>query len=194
MGGFSRIQDILPRSGTDSWPDQLKKWFQDNFALAREGIDAAKTTAQVLLSDIGTDANLLEKDLYSFSIRAGLLPETVGYSIKMRVWGVLANNVHNKTLKGYLGASSIFDSGAIGRGDNFYGFFSVYPVSSGVQKYRSLIFFDGTAPMTKVGTTAENLKTTLTMRFTGQNGNATANDILLKGCEIELNAQQSPSY
>lgn len=194
MGGFSRIQDILPRTGTDSWPDQIKTWIQDNFRLAREGIDAGKATAEVLLSDIGTDAVLTEKDLYNYSVKAGLIPEVVGYSIKMRVWGVLANNVNNKILKGYFGGSKIFDSGAIGRGDTFYSFFSVYPVSPGVQKYRALTFFDGVAPMTKTGNITENLKAALAFRFTGTNGTANANDIVVKGREIELNNQQSPSY
>lgn len=195
MSGFSKISAVIPRSVPDNWSAELIKWIRNNFSLTQQGIDSAKQNYGLDLSIVGTDANLLEKNLYALPLLGGLLPETQKCSLLLEVFGTLANNTNGKTLRSWFGGTKLLDTGVIttAGGLSYYGFFKIYPTGLGTQKYRALMFIDTLPIYSKTGIMTENLSTAI-FRFTGQNSVANLNDIVRTGVELELNKTQAPNY
>jgi len=137
------------------------------------------TVVDCLLTDVGTDADLLEKDLMLIVIPANTLT-TTGSFLNVEGTFTAASNANSKTTKIYFGATQIVTN--TGTHNNISG------------RYRATIFRTGANSQkaiveTTIGTTvqnatitlpAENMAGDIDLRFTGTNGVAAANDIVAK--------------
>jgi len=149
------------------------------------GVAEASGKANVNTTAVGTDANTTEKDLMTYSLPANSL-SVDGKLVKITAWGTTAANGNSKTMKLYFGATVVRQLGtsAFNNQDWIAEAIVVRTGASaqdaiGTEKSNnSNIFLTHSEP-------AEDTTTATTIRVTGQNGTAAANDIVAEGMLIE---------
>ncbi len=137
---------------------------------------------------VGTDADLLEKTLWTWDLPANTL-SVDGQSIRITAGGLFAGNVDVKTVRIYVGACtrSVNNASAAPNGLHWYLDVTVQ------RRAATSILMAGTY---QVGGTLQNasgatictetLSSPITVKITGQNGTAVANDSTLHISMVEL--------
>lgn len=145
-----------------------------------------KATAQ--LTQVATIANTSETTLQTYSFPANAFNAT-GQSVRAKAWGSFAANANNKTVKLYFGSSSFVNSGAVA-GNNVKWVIegTVHRTGSSTQKSNGH-FVHG---VSEVGIQNNSLTETdtaaITIKVTGQNGTASASDIVCEGMVVDFGA------
>jgi len=132
----------------------------------------------------GTPANTTETDLWTFTLPANTL-RTDLQGLRITTGGTLAANANNKTLKLYFGATQLTALSTTASGSGWNMGALVIRTSLTAQRANGYVFV-GLGTFNVVQTTpAETLSGTLIIRMTGQNGTASANDILFNEAVVE---------
>jgi hypothetical protein len=146
--------------------------------VVRESVSTAQT---------GTAADTNETDLYSYSLPANTL-STDGKIARVTVWGSFAANGNAKTIKGYFNGDIIVSAGTSTSGQGWRMVFEIIRTGATAQISAGEIVYGNSggsvcnAPATSSGATTG----ALIIKMTGQNGTASANDIVRKGAFVEI--------
>ena len=141
---------------------------------------------------VGTDANTAEKDLITYSLPANSLSAN-GKMVRFKAWGTTAANANTKRIKLYFGSTAIIESGAVSANNSSWTIYGTV-VRTGVGTQDS---FDGGFAYKAVSGTAgrdfgefyaltEDETGAITLKVTGQNGAASASDIVAEGIMVEF--------
>jgi hypothetical protein len=157
---------------------------------SRTQLPSGATASGVLhvnTTSVGTDAALTEKDLWSYSLDAPAVLNANGRSLRVTVQVFFANTATVKTVRLYLGTNSV-TLNSTGSPQNAVGLFTTVITRTGAATQR--MFTGGVAGTTiqaAVATSSwnQNLGAALTLKVTGQNGTANANDIILQEVIVE---------
>jgi hypothetical protein len=162
--------------------------------LATETDIAANTSAINLLgvlsmqtTGVGTDADTAEKDLLTYTLPANALSAD-GQGVKIRVWGTTSANAQTKQVKIYWGGLAVSGSGAAAANDkDWYIEVIVIRTGSAAQDiFTPEFIYNGARGVDPTFTTdTEDLTTETIIKVTGQNGTATANDLVAEGMSVE---------
>ncbi len=145
----------------------------------------ASGKANVNTTAVGTDANTAEKDLITYSLPANSFSAD-GRGVKITAWGSVATNGNTKTIRLKFGATIIRQIGPSGmNGLDWRIDGLVIRTGATTQDAMATEFLDVSAQDTTISTPAETLSGAVVIKITGQNGTASANDILAKGILIE---------
>lgn len=163
-------------------------------AAAATGASWAERSRVLTVSTVqtGTDANTNEKDLWSYSLPANTLNAN-GRGLRITVWGSTAANANAKSYRLYFGATQI----TFRLADTSLNTFIWRAVAVVIRTGAATQISDSTAnqgPANSVtGATimqqaspTETLSGAITIKVTGQNGVAAANDVLFKSAIVEL--------
>lgn len=146
-------------------------------------LEGVLTTA---VTSVGTDANTTEKDLWTYTLPANTLSAD-GRGVKITAWGSAAANANTKTWKVYFGSTVVSVRSGAFNNVHLFSMAVVLRTGSATQTSGgSVIVGVGTA--FGVDRTAPTSDTTaaITIKVTGQNGTASANDIVFYGATVEL--------
>lgn len=129
------------------------------------------------VTQVGTGADTTETTLHTFSVPANTLLYP-GQSLKLRGWGTTGANANTKTLKIYWGAGSLTLASALAANAKpwWYELEIVY-VAANSQLLVVNGQFNAAIIATQTSTAALDTTAAITIKSTGQNGTATANDI-----------------
>jgi len=134
----------------------------------------------------GTIADTNETDLWTYSLPASTL-DTNGRGVRITVFGTAAANANLKTVKVYFGATAVSSLGTAMNGGGWAVTATVIRVGATTQISGSLgLGVNGTSISSQSTAPAETLANAITIKMTGQNGTASANDIVFKGATVEL--------
>lgn len=183
----SLFSNINPRISSNVNLDvQFVKWLQDNLDWAKHELNSRLSILDIQVPNAATPGTLVETQLYGYTIPAGNLI-SAGYSFRSRFYGTTSGNGNGKTVRAYLGATKIFDSGAFSGASkdwvvdlavNFSGAATQECIANGVVNGNAAIV---TFTHTLIDMTADQL-----FKVTGQNAVAAAADLTLKGLQIEI--------
>ena len=183
-GGFTRVDTVglheinLSSGSTPPSPNVMQH------EMGGSGVVAPTLQKSVcLLTASGTDANTSEKDLSTTDLPANLL-FTNNAGIWIEAWGTTAANANNKTIKLYVGGTAIANSTNLVAAPNGVGWkirATVMRRGSSSQTYFSEVSAAGHPPFTAAGTLTATDTAAITVKDTGQNGSASANDIRHEG-------------
>lgn len=144
-------------------------------------LTVSTTTAQ-------TTAVITEETLWTYSLPANTLSAD-GHGVRITAWGSFAANANVKTVRVKFGATTLQPSSDIatapsGRAWRFVG--EVARTGASTQVGSHLLSIAGLAVTQVVATPAENTATAITLAVTGQNGTASAGDIVLNYVMVEF--------
>jgi len=148
------------------------------------GIPRACGVLHVNTTQAATIADTNETNLWQFTLPANSLNRD-GVGLRITVGGTLAANANNKTLKLYFGATQLtaLSSTASGSGYRMSGL--VFRTGAATQRANGDVYV-GLGTFNVVQTSpAETLSGTVLIRMTGQNGVASANDIVFNEAVVE---------
>lgn len=132
-----------------------------------------------------TTAVVTEENLYSVSLPGGTLDDD-GEAIRIFAFGTVAANANAKTIKLYFGAATLQTYNA-GTGNNLSWWIEATVIRTGAatQLGMGALLIGGTHTNNVLATPTETLSGAVTIRVTGQNGTASAGDIVFRGAKIE---------
>ena len=133
----------------------------------------------------GTGADTTEDTLYTYALPANAL-SAVGKSVRVRVWGSTAANGDNKTAKLYFGATAFSSGAAAANAKDWYLEALVTKTAANTQTACFNGTFNGTALATQVSAPAETDSAAITIKATGANGTAAANDLTARCFIVEF--------
>jgi hypothetical protein len=131
-----------------------------------------------------TIANTTETDLWTYSLPANTL-NVNGKAIRVTIWGDVAAAGGTKTIRTYFNGTSV---AAVGYGGTNTGFKSVVHIlrtGSSAQAAIGEIVGALAAPNETYTTHSATTSAAITIKFSGQNGVATANDVCFRGAIVE---------
>jgi hypothetical protein len=137
----------------------------------------------------GTGADTNETDLWTYSLPANTL-NVDGKTLRVTVSGDNAANANAKTVKFYFGSTAVFISNAATT--NPASWSATYVITrtgaSAQLLVRVLSIYGAGAVVANpvTSTPAEATTGAITLKVTGQNGIAAANDIVFKGAVVEV--------
>jgi hypothetical protein len=156
-------------------------------------IDAGTGTADATLggtltvstTQTGTTAVTTEEDLWTYSLPANTLSSN-GKTVRITGWISTAANANTKTVRVYFGSTVIATRNTATA--SLLMWFEAYVVrtSATAQIGRARRDVEQGALNYSFTTPAETLTGAVTIKITGQNGTASANDIVLAGAVVEL--------
>lgn len=132
-----------------------------------------------------TTAVTTEEDLWTYSLPAGALSAD-GRGVRVKVFGTTAATATVKSVRGYFGATVAASS--VGSSPNNVAWeivFEVLRTAAATQIAYGRTFISTVTENSIVTTPAETLSGAVTIKLTGQNGTANANDICVKGAIVE---------
>lgn len=172
MGGFDRI------NGVPSDPDEYV------------GSGGAKgeisSVLHVNTTQNGTAADTNETDLWTYTLPANTL-NADGKAIRITAWGTTGATANNKTIRLKFGAGTPRTHGPTAA-NNVGWVITVIVVRTGASTQLSTgtgIFSEVSPGTQVVGSLAEDTATAITIKVTGQNGTAAADDIVFRGAIVE---------
>lgn len=130
---------------------------------------------------VGTDANTTEKDLATFDLPANLF-FTDNAGVWVEAFGTTAADANTKTIKLYFNGTVLASSASMVTAPNAVGWnvrSSIFRRSSGNQSSRATWEGAGHTPFTATALHTAADTAAITVKVTGQNGTATANQIQL---------------
>lgn len=133
----------------------------------------------------GTDANLNEKDLWTYSLPAGTL-NTDLQGVRITAWGTMGANANNKTFKVYFGATQIVALSTTANGSGWFATGVVLRTAAATQQAGASLNIGLGTTQSSATAPAETLSGAVTIKVTGQNGSAVANDCVFRGATVEL--------
>jgi hypothetical protein len=138
---------------------------------------------------VGTPASTVETDLIAYSLPANSLSSN-GMGLRIRAWGTTGANGNQKTVNLYFGSTILIASPTAGANNKDWVLEAVL-LRSGTTSQGSIGGgqFNGTTLATDYTAPAETLSGAVTVKVTGKNNNATANDIVAQGMLIEYIGQ-----
>lgn len=144
----------------------------------------------VQTGSIGTPANLLETTLFTYNLAAALLG-TNGSGVRLKAWGTLAANGNTKTVRLYFGATVVvaFSTGA--NADHWIVDATIIRTgantqnSSGESRHASSTADASLTGRVKTASPAEVTSAPITVKVTGINSVASANDIVANGFIVD---------
>ncbi|HUU94164.1 MAG TPA: hypothetical protein VM487_00360 [Phycisphaerae bacterium] len=143
------------------------------------------TALSVDLDQVGTDADTAEKDLLTFVLPANTLA-TDGDAVRIRGYVLCAGNANVKEAKMHFGATELISSTAIAYNGQAFSFDAmVYRTGVGTQFAYGKFLRSLGAVLGKRTTPTDDETGTITIRLTGQNGTASANDIVSDGLIVD---------
>lgn len=128
---------------------------------------------------VGTDANTTEKDLATFDLPANLF-FTDNAGVWVEAFGTTAADANTKTMKLYFNGTVLASSASLVTAPNAVGWnvrASIFRRSSGNQSSRVTWEGAGHTPFTATALHTATDTAAITVKLTGQNGTATANQI-----------------
>lgn len=132
-----------------------------------------------------TAANTTETDLWTYSLPAGALSAD-GRGVRITAFGTNAANANVKVVRGYFGGTSFVAQNAAANGVNWRVTYEILRSSATAQVLSGIAFSStGVGGPTAYATPAETMANAITIKVTGQNGTAAANDICVKGAIVE---------
>lgn len=142
-------------------------------------------------------ADTTEDTLQSFTLQAGLLippplpnlvnPAFAPRCLKIRAWGVTANNTDVKTLRVYHGTTVFSQALTTSTTNAWLAELELMATSAVVQIARFIVWHGAAVLGTQQLTNgADNLTTALVAKVTGQASVGNAGDIVCNGCVVEL--------
>ena len=155
---------------------------------ATSGFGQIQSALHISPTSAATTAVTTEEDLLSYTLPGNSL-QNVGDAVRVKWWGTTAANGDNKTLKFYWDGAQIYSSGAVGA-NNSHWTYEVLIVRTGAATQdvmQSLGWYNAGAigPAFSSSFTA-TLSGAVIIKCTGQNGVATAGDIVNEGMSVEL--------
>lgn len=134
---------------------------------------------------VGTTAVTTEEDLWTYSLPAGAL-NADGRGVRIIAWGTFAANANNKTVKVYFGATNNSSASYTTAPNGTLWKFTVDILrGSATTQFGSSLFSAGGLSGTNIMAPTETLSGAVTIKVTGQNGTAVANDIVFRGGYVE---------
>lgn len=133
----------------------------------------------------GTTAVTTEEDLWTYSLPANTLSAN-GKAVRITAFGTTAANANNKTIKLYFGSTVVATSGTSGY--NGIAWTLTVPVirtGAATQLGMGGVAVVGGSLGNSWSAPAETLSGAITIKVTGQNGTASANDIVFRGAIVE---------
>jgi hypothetical protein len=144
------------------------------------GVLTVNTTA------VGTDAAVTEKDLWTYPLAAGFL-NADGKTLRVTAQVTFANTATVKTVRFYFGTNST-TLNSTGSPANASGVFTAVVTRTGASAQRTHAYgMIANLPqsVTATGSWNQNTANAITLKVTGQNGTANANDIILQEVIVE---------
>jgi len=144
------------------------------------------STRHHVLTAKGTLASTAEMDLYTYVLPSpgGLVLDNC--ALKITAWGQFAANGNTKTVRLRFGSANFAGPTGTFNGVDWRGEWVIHRVSATLQKAYRTSWVSGNSPEVASNLGAgENLDAAVTIRLTGQNGTASANDIIVDGWTIE---------
>lgn len=145
------------------------------------------TTSSVVYRDASTastPASTVATDLMIYTIPAGTLK--IGQKVKLTAYGTVGANANSKTVRLFFGPSSMGGLVTTANGAAWKATAEVELISAGVQEYIRDGFASGTSPGAATGTLAINEAAPVIVKVQGENGVATASDIICQHFSVEL--------
>lgn len=140
-----------------------------------------------VFTNVGTDANTNEKDLYSFSVPGSTLGVN-GQSLLLSGAITFGNNADNKTIRFKLGATTLFTQTLTDTTGASVLSFRLRIVRTGTAAQRADLTIDQNtltgAVLASFATATETMANALDLKVTGQNEVATANDALFRHAKL----------
>ena len=134
----------------------------------------------------GTGADTTEDTLYTYSLPANAL-KTPGQTLHVHCWGATGATVNNKTMKLYFGASTITTPTAA---TNAKGWDMRLDVTRAATGATQVVVGNGSVDVTPITTFnnagTDDMTAGITIKCTGTNGTAAANDVAGKGMTVEM--------
>jgi hypothetical protein len=139
------------------------------------------------LTSTGTGADTTKDTLQTYTLPANAL-DAVGRGIRIKAWGTFAANANTKTVTLEFGAGNTVatSTGLTSSGSNWVMWTEVYKTASNVQTSFGTSIFQNSTPATTVATSTQTDTSAIVLNVTGQNGTASANDIVCKGMVVEF--------
>lgn len=140
----------------------------------------------VSTTQAGTIADTNETDLWSYALPANTLSAD-GKALRIRAWGTTGATANTKTLRLYVGATALFTLGPSGY-NNLGWHIDAIVVRTGASAQLAQTFAAIgviTGAVNQGTTPAADTTAAITLKVTGQNGTAAANDVVLKGAIVE---------
>ena len=129
-------------------------------------------------SEVGTGANTDETTIVNDTLLANSL-DVSGMGIEVVCAGTTGANGDTKRIKAKFGTTIIIDSGVLVLNDKDWRIsYELVRKVAGTQKAIGRFEYDGASPIVTYTTVSEDETTNLAIQITGQNGAATANDIV----------------
>lgn len=132
-----------------------------------------------------TGANLLETTLWQYVLPAGAL-DTDGRGIRIVAALGMAANANNKQIRLYFGSTLLFDTGALSVNGSPLRFDATVVRRSASAQVGSAAAWWASGYDSKLVFPAESATGAITIKITGQNGTAVANDIVFHAAVVEL--------
>lgn len=135
---------------------------------------------------VGTDADTNEKDLMAYSLPANSLSAD-GKGVRVKAWGIFEANANTKTIRSYFGSVLTQFTGTES-GNTWEMNWLVFRTGSSTQKTKSNVIIEAANgfPKGDISTLTETDSSAIVIRVTGQNGSASANDIICEGMLVEF--------
>lgn len=145
----------------------------------------------VSTTQVGTDANLNEKDLWSYSLPANTL-NADGRAVRIEAWGTGAANANAKTVNFYIGGTVFVAATAQTSNPLVWRVFATLIRTGAAAEVLNASMTHGIGSngvqTVRANVAAGAFDTTqgMIIKVTGTNGVAVANDILFRGAMVEL--------
>lgn len=133
----------------------------------------------------GTGADTSEDTLYTYALPANAF-SSPGKAVRVRVWGTTGANANNKTVKVYFGAV-VFTSATLAA-NNVPWHFEMIIAKTGSNTQFALVSgsWNGALQAPQIFSGSENDSAGITIKCTGTNGTASANDVAAKCFMVEF--------
>jgi hypothetical protein len=137
-------------------------------------------------TQLGTGANTTETDLWTYSLPAGHLSIN-GHAVRVTTWGTFGANANTKNVRIYFGATvlGLFTTTANGLAWRASGMVLRSGASSQFGYADQAVDLGGSNTQVRLTTPAETMANAITIKITGQNGSAVANDIIFRAAIVE---------
>jgi hypothetical protein len=167
----------------------ISRFWNSRLPIISSGGGSASGVLTVSSTSAATIADTNETTLWTYDLPANTLSAD-GRIVRVTVWGTVAANADTKTIKLYFGSSSftLNDSTTAPNGVGWTSTALYTRTGSGAQSRTKLYaLFGATNQFPSAGGTASETDTAaITIKITGTNGTAAANDIVFKGALVEL--------
>jgi hypothetical protein len=133
----------------------------------------------------GTPATTDEADLWVYNLPANTLNAN-GRGVRVKVFGTYAANANNKTTRLYFGATTIGTIAVAHSGGGFEWNAVIYRTGASAELANAIGISQGSVSQGSILTTpAADTTAAIVIKLTGQNGTASANDIVFRGAMVE---------